>query len=72
MIYNNMHIDESYYTPKPKKTLAELISENDEKILQRCKMKIKDEMIYNKVYKSPSKRGINGFYPATSELFRPR
>lgn len=71
MIYNNMYIPEHYYAPEQKKTLAELISENDKAIERRCKMKIKDEMIYNKVYKSPSKRGINGLYPATSELFKP-
>ena len=72
MIYNNMHIDESYFTPEPKKTLAELIAENDEKIERRCKLPIKDEIIYNKVIKSPSVKGINGLYPETSSLFKPK
>lgn len=70
MIYNNMHIDESYFMPQPKKTLAELIAENEEKIERRCKMQIKDELIYNKVLKSTSSKGINGLYPETSSLFK--
>lgn len=72
MIYNNMHIDEHYYEPEPKKSLAELIAENDEKINRRCKLPINDEIIYNKVLKSPSAKGINGLYPETSSLFKPK
>jgi hypothetical protein len=72
MIYNNMHIDESYFTPEPKKSLADLIEENDKKIERRCKMEIKDELIYNKVFQSPSVKGINGLYPETSSLFKPK
>ena len=67
-----MHIDESYFTPEPKKSLSELIEENDKKIERRCKMEIKDELIYNKVLKSPSVKGINGLYPETSSLFKPK
>lgn len=69
---DNMYIPPHYYEPEPKKSLAELIAENDEKIERRCKLPINDEMIYNKVIKSPSVKGINGLYPETSSLFKPK